>query len=814
MDPSASEHQGEEDDVASGQVESVHNDLQVGAKTQLDSKFSHASVSLRVVEATRKAELVAQAAALKKRQALRVRELELEMERELLEIGTEIAIAGAREMALSTESAPRGQELHGTPRGFPEPQAKSTPAFDVLYSDAGPPSLSRHDAFDRVSSDLNPRAPEYSVPSRISGDFRHQHEGQSVASEGVMREMVQRMEESRHSQEQLTQIIEDQHQRTLLPPSSIAKFGGDFTEYRTFVRSFDCRVANRTFDDNERLHYLEQYTVGRPRELVRSCMHMDMSKGYSEARRLLEVKYGNEYEIALAYVDKAVNWPQAKGGDAVALDQYAVFLTGCRNAMNDIKYVCEIEHPRNMQKIVQKLPVFIQDRWSRRANTLMRSGRGHIRFSTLVDFIEEEASVALNPIYGSHMRHATSSETKKKSDSRKTSLATGVVTADHTEETKGAKSKTPDAYSAPCLFCMKDHTMAVCFRLRKKKHREKLRILQSKNLCFGCLEPGHMAADCARRSVCKVCEKKHPTILHFGKSDGEHGSNGPKVSDSDTADATSVKEIGSGCVGVANGFSCGKDAKDSKVTMPIVPVKVKVKDSDQMVETYAFLDSGSKGTFCTDSLLRQLRTSGVRTNFVLKTMAGRDRVSSQVVTGLQVCSLDGSNMVSLPKVYSQPEIPVGRGDIPSQDYVNEWPYLQDVCLETIDAGVGLLIGNDVPVVMEPWRVINSQGDGPYAVKTLLGWAISGPLGSCDGEADHGECPNGVPHVGVNFISMEPCLDKMMEQHFNHEFSERSCDEKLENSQEDIKFLRMVSESIQFKDGQYQIGLPFRNPDFA
>ena len=210
--------------------------------------------------------------------------------------------------------------------------------------------------------------------------------------------------------------------------------------------------------------------------------------------------------------------------------------------------------------------------------------------------------------------------------------------------------------------------------------------------------PGEVSARCARKRL-------------FCKSDGDHGSNGPKVSDSGKADATSVKEIGSGCVGVANGSSCGKDAGDSKVTMPIVPVKVKVKDSDQMVETYAFLDSGSKGSFCTDSLLRQLRTSGVRTNFVLKTMAGRDRVSSQVVTGLQVCSLDGSSMVSLPKLYSQPEIPVGRGDIPSQDYVNEWPYLRDVRLETIDAGVGLLIGNDVPAVMEPWRARGGGGGG-------------------------------------------------------------------------------------------------------
>ena len=72
--------------------------------------------------------------------------------------------------------------------------------------------------------------------------------------------------------------------------------------------------------------------------------------------------------------------------------------------------------------------------------------------------------------------------------------------------------------------------------------------------------PGEVSARCARKRL-------------FCKSDGDHGSNGPKVSDSGKADATSVKEIGSGCVGVANGSSCGTDAGDSKVTMPIVPVK-------------------------------------------------------------------------------------------------------------------------------------------------------------------------------------------------------------------------------------------------
>ena len=29
--------------------------------------------------------------------------------------------------------------------------------------------------------------------------------------------------------------------------------------------------------------------------------------------------------------------------------------------------------------------------------------------------------------------------------------------------------------------------------------------------------------------------------------------------------------------------------------------------------------------------------------------------------------------------------------------------------------------------MEPWEVINSREDGPYAIRTLLRWVINGPL---------------------------------------------------------------------------------------
>lgn len=41
--------------------------------------------------------------------------------------------------------------------------------------------------------------------------------------------------------------------------------------------------------------------------------------------------------------------------------------------------------------------------------------------------------------------------------------------------------------------------------------------------------------------------------------------------------------------------------------------------------------------------------------------------------------------------------------------------------------VGLLIGADCPNALEPKEVIPSQNDGPYAVKTELGWCVIGPV---------------------------------------------------------------------------------------
>ena len=52
------------------------------------------------------------------------------------------------------------------------------------------------------------------------------------------------------------------------PVSDIRKFGGNPLEYHKFFRQFKAVVVNNTEDDDERMNYLDQYTVGEANKIV------------------------------------------------------------------------------------------------------------------------------------------------------------------------------------------------------------------------------------------------------------------------------------------------------------------------------------------------------------------------------------------------------------------------------------------------------------------------------------------------------------------------------------------------------------------
>lgn len=122
-------------------------------------------------------------------------------------------------------------------------------------------------------------------------------------SYGVTDDMGGPVDIMRH-QNIITKVLVKQQRLSSLPPLSIPMFKGDPLEYKSFIRAFEHGIEDKMENCKDRLYFLEQFTMGQPQELVWSCQHMELSRGYKGAKRLQKKYYGEDYNIATAHMIK------------------------------------------------------------------------------------------------------------------------------------------------------------------------------------------------------------------------------------------------------------------------------------------------------------------------------------------------------------------------------------------------------------------------------------------------------------------------------------------------------------------------------
>ena len=173
----------------------------------------------------------------------------------------------------------------------------------------------------------------------------------------------------------------------------------------------------------------------------------------------------------------------------------------------------------------------------------------------------------------------------------------------------------------------------------------------------------------------------------------------------------------------------------------------------------------------------------------------------------------------LPKVYSRPFIPVDKEEIPTPSKVAKWKYLDKIHphLQHDDDAeeVGILIGANCPRALEPLETIPSQGSGPYAFRSVLGWCVTGPIINKVPSTSEQRCNFvSIANNNIRFVMQdeikEQGLGEMMLKMFQQDFSENNEVGESENlSINDKKFLRIMDENVKLIDGHYQLPLPFK-----
>ena len=442
---------------------------------------------------------------------------------------------------------------------------------------------------------------------------------------------------------------------------------------------------------------------------------------YIEARRRLDERFGNPFVLGQCYLKRLEKWPSISRDHVKRLDDFTTFLMGCRNAMTATESIKELDYPTSLRLIVSKLPGYLQDRWAR----VYHEGN-LVTFNKLVEFLESENRIGLNPVFGKAALSCTDRDKGGASNQNRKVTSAGTVA-------KMMSDKTPAPHSVSvseslCMFCELPHSFITCRKFRKILHKDKISFLTKHILCFDCLGRDHMRSQCSQRATCEVCKGAHPTLLHRSRAvTDQSGVNSPVPGADSASVSTAVDQSHYSASGIPAATSAAvKRCHTLLETMQIVPVQVKSVFVDKECCTYASLDSGSSDTLMTEHLLRDLGVCGKRTTINLTTLnADSVPTSCFAVSNLGVCGLNESVFVPLPVIFTQESMPVSREQVPSQDEINRWTYLSHIAGPALDAEV--VIGNNVPKATKPWEVVNSLGDGPYAVHSLLVWSINGPL---------------------------------------------------------------------------------------
>lgn len=85
-------------------------------------------------------------------------------------------------------------------------------------------------------------------------------------------------------QNEITTLLIQQQCLSSMSKKEIQVFDGDPLQYQTFTKSFEHNTESKNQSHIDCLYYVEQYTIGQPRELVRSCLHMAPDRGFRKAQ--------------------------------------------------------------------------------------------------------------------------------------------------------------------------------------------------------------------------------------------------------------------------------------------------------------------------------------------------------------------------------------------------------------------------------------------------------------------------------------------------------------------------------------------------
>ena len=389
-----------------------------------------------------------------------------------------------------------------------------------------------------------------------------------------------------------------------------------------------------------------------------------------------------------AQLRKVQAYPCIKPHDSLEIVSYSQIVSGCVNVLSHFGYESDNNSVSATSSAVRKLPRELQNK---RMTYVLRGDSINKTMRVFSAWPKEIARVQDNLRWQLGSRNDKAKTTSNRDKPKLTSFA---ATSD-----SGSSMKTQ------CPLKDGEHKIRESEKFERNKIAERHEAVRKCNLCFSCPGSGHRIVQCKANRTCGKdgCSKRPNNLLHSDdKKPDNQRENHNKVETANNADA----------VFTANSYSG---------ILQIVPITL--SSANKSIETMAICDSGSTLSFVDKSLSDQLDVPG---NSITLNIAGINKTKEMVSEKVRI-------KVPIPCVSESVMFHVHHSMYPankSYDYndLKRRCSLLDVLPDDILdlKQVKVVLGQD-NYHFFPCCIQERQKKEPWAVKTKLGWSLSGPI---------------------------------------------------------------------------------------
>ena len=292
-----------------------------------------------------------------------------------------------------------------------------------------------------------------------------------------------------------------------LPKLELPRFSGDSVKWMSFYNTFDTTIhQSASLSRVEKFQYLNSCLQGEALDLIRGLPLSESN--YLIAWDLLIKRYHNQRKLVSMHINKILDMPSVSGNSLISLRSFLSTFHENAQALSALGHDISNENTLLVTILMRKLDFATR----KRMEDTRRETHELPLASELITFLERECA---------HLEDASV-------DARvKTVLATSSKNFLGRQPRSGLLSLSVNR----CPFCSDGtHSIYQCSEFKGKSPQERQSIARTKRWCFNCLGRSHNKNSCKSTQCCRICHRKHHSLLHVAHHSDPSTSSSQKPS--------------------------------------------------------------------------------------------------------------------------------------------------------------------------------------------------------------------------------------------------------------------------------------------